>query len=120
MIGNPQDGEGLAICNAPGRASRGAPAEQTFDRLPKRQLRLTPDHVARLPVIPDPGNPNYPGIRPATDADYDAEVERIISTAPEGEFWIFAYGSLIWNPATEFEAERLATARGWHRNFCLL
>lgn len=88
-------------------------------RRPKRQLRLTTDHVALLPVIPDPGNPNYPGIRPATDADYDAEVERIISTAPEGEFWIFAYGSLIWNPATEFDAERLATARGWHRNFCL-
>ncbi len=84
-----------------------------------RTLHLTPDHVARIPVIEDPGQPNYPDIRPATDADYEAEVERIIATAPPGDFWIFAYGSLIWNPATETDAERIAVARGWHRNFCL-
>lgn len=85
----------------------------------KRALRLTVDHVARVPVIPDPGPPNYPGVRPATDADYDAEVERLMASAPEGEFWIFAYGSLIWNPATEVDAERIAVASGWHRSFCL-
>ncbi|MBK8084031.1 MAG: gamma-glutamylcyclotransferase [Devosia sp.] len=64
--------------------------------------------------------PDYPGVRPATDADYDAEVARIMDTAPRDEFWVFAYGSLIWNPATEFDREKIAVASGWHRNFCLL
>jgi cation transport protein ChaC len=33
--------------------------------------------------------------------------------------WIFAYGSLMWNPEMEF-AERLpARVRGYHRSFCL-
>lgn len=81
---------------------------------------LTPAHVSRVPVIPDPGQPNYDFVRPATDADYGAEVERFIAGAPEkGPFWVFAYGSLIWNPATEVERQAIAVARGWHRNFCL-
>ena len=84
-----------------------------------RTLRLTPAHLARLPVIDDPGHPNYPGVRPALDTDYDAEVARIMANAPEGEFWIFAYGSLLWNPATAFDQQRIAIARGWHRSFCL-
>jgi glutathione-specific gamma-glutamylcyclotransferase len=33
--------------------------------------------------------------------------------------WIFAYGSLMWNPEMRF-AERLpARIHGWHRSFCL-
>lgn len=84
-----------------------------------RTLRLTAGHLARVPAIEDPGQPNYAFVRPATDADYEAEVERWLATAPAGEFWIFAYGSLIWNPATETDAERIAVANGWHRSFCL-
>lgn len=33
--------------------------------------------------------------------------------------WIFAYGSLMWNPVVEFEKRRTATLHGWHRSFCL-
>lgn len=82
-------------------------------------MRLSPAHIAAIPVIPDPGQPDYPGVRVAFDADYEAEVARIMAEAPEGEFWVFAYGSLIWNPATEFDQQRLALASGWHRNFCM-
>ena len=33
--------------------------------------------------------------------------------------WVFAYGSLMWNPELRF-AERLpARVYGWHRGFCL-
>lgn len=87
--------------------------------LKPRTFHLTADHIARIPVIEDPGQPNYPGSRPATDADFDAEVERIMATAPEGELWIFTIGSLIWKPATETDAEQMAVAHGWHRSFCL-
>nr|WP_213779783.1 gamma-glutamylcyclotransferase [Caballeronia sp. dw_276] len=33
--------------------------------------------------------------------------------------WIFAYGSLMWNPLVEFEKRQTATLHGWHRSFCL-
>lgn len=38
--------------------------------------------------------------------------------APAG-IWVFAYGSLIWNPAMEFVERRFARLHGWHRSFCL-
>ncbi|QXI45908.1 gamma-glutamylcyclotransferase [Pseudomonas anuradhapurensis] len=36
-----------------------------------------------------------------------------------GEIWLFAYGSLIWNPLLDFVRRELATLKGWHRSFCL-
>ena len=87
--------------------------------LKPRPLHLTSEHISRIPVIEDPGQPNYPDTRPALEADYDAEVARIVDTAPQGDFWVFAYGSLIWNPATEFDQQHIAIAGGWHRSFCL-
>lgn len=83
-------------------------------------MRLTAEHVKRVHrVIADPGLQLLPGYRAVTDADDAAEIARIFETRPEGGLWIFAYGSLIWNPATAFEESRQAVARGWHRRFCL-
>lgn len=86
-----------------------------------RQMRLTESHVAKLRrEIPDPGfQPVASNARPATDADYAEMVDRIISSAPRGDFWVFAYGSLIWNPEYEFDERRTARAHGWRRAFCL-
>jgi glutathione-specific gamma-glutamylcyclotransferase len=36
-----------------------------------------------------------------------------------GELWLFAYGSLIWNPLFEVDERRVATIPGWQRSFCL-
>jgi cation transport protein ChaC len=33
--------------------------------------------------------------------------------------WLFAYGSLIWNPACDSVEQRIGVAHGWHRSFCL-
>lgn len=33
--------------------------------------------------------------------------------------WIFAYGSLIWNPGFAVAETRLARASGWRRSFCM-
>lgn len=33
--------------------------------------------------------------------------------------WIFAYGSLMWNPMIDHDACRTATLDGWQRSFCL-
>jgi len=36
---------------------------------------------------------------------------------PGTPFWIFAYGSLMWNPSFTFDARHVATIRGYHRSF---
>lgn len=85
-----------------------------------RTMRLTERHVAALKrEIADPGPQLLPGFRPATEADYDAIVRGWLGAAPGGGFWLFAIGSLIWNPVFEFEEQRVARARGWRRAFCL-
>ena len=33
--------------------------------------------------------------------------------------WLFAYGSLIWNPIIEVAERRLGTAYGYHRRLCI-
>jgi glutathione-specific gamma-glutamylcyclotransferase len=35
------------------------------------------------------------------------------------DVWIFAYGSLMWDPGFRFEEARPALLRGYHRAFCL-
>lgn len=39
--------------------------------------------------------------------------------APRRSIWIFAYGSLMWNPAFHFVERRLGRVHGYHRRFCL-
>ena len=34
-------------------------------------------------------------------------------------FWVFGYGSLMWDPGFEFAERRLARLDGFHRAFCL-
>ena len=84
-------------------------------------MRLTRDHVARVHrAIADPGWAGLVGARPATDADFAEAARRLIGEAPSRDaFWVFAYGSLIWNPEFDFVERLTATARGWHRAFCL-
>lgn len=36
-----------------------------------------------------------------------------------GDLWVFAYGSLIWNPAFHFAECRRGRLFGYHRRFCL-
>ena len=36
---------------------------------------------------------------------------------PGTPFWIFAYGSLMWNPSFSYDARHVATIRGYHRSF---
>jgi cation transport protein ChaC len=38
---------------------------------------------------------------------------------PGTPFWIFAYGSLMWNPSFSWDARHVATIRGYHRSFRL-
>lgn len=46
--------------------------------------------------------------------------DQVLAAHPPGrELALFAYGSLIWNPAFHFVRHEIATVRGHHRRFCL-
>jgi len=53
-------------------------------------------------------------IRIEGDADIAASHTRI-----HGHFWVFGYGSLMWNPGFRYEESRHAVLPGFHRSFCI-
>ncbi|WP_321965052.1 gamma-glutamylcyclotransferase [Paraburkholderia sp. J7] len=53
------------------------------------------------------------------DIELDESVARLLAARPEGPSWVFAYGSLIWNPAFTFDSKQVAKLDGWHRSFCI-
>ena len=38
---------------------------------------------------------------------------------PDEDLWVFAYGSLMWDPGFPFTERRLGVLRGYHRRFCI-
>jgi cation transport protein ChaC len=51
---------------------------------------------------------------------YERIAERIISELHRpDELWIFAIGSLIWNPRCEVSERRVGLVKGWRRSFCI-
>jgi cation transport protein ChaC len=55
-----------------------------------------------------------------TDAERAAQISDMLARAPRpGRVWVFAFGSLIWNPAFHFAERRTAHVHGYHREFCL-
>ena len=40
-------------------------------------------------------------------------------TEPNGDIWVFGYGSLIWRPGFDFILRRQALIHGYHRSFCI-
>jgi cation transport protein ChaC len=70
-------------------------------------LRMIAESSPTLPVL--------------TEAERAASLAETLARRPAGfeGVWLFAYGSLIWNPALSFEERRFARVHGWHRAFCL-
>jgi glutathione-specific gamma-glutamylcyclotransferase len=81
-------------------------------------MELTPDLVATtIRIVEDEGpEPNWTPISPE---QLDDLVSRVEEEAGDGEIWVFAYGSLMWNPGFEVAASEEAVAYGWHRAFSL-
>jgi cation transport protein ChaC len=81
-------------------------------------LRLTAAHVAQVPPYLGPPQPFDLAGEVATEADHQALFDQLMRSAPK-QVWVFAYGSLIWNPGFEPAETRNGHLRGWHRQFCL-
>jgi cation transport protein ChaC len=61
-----------------------------------------------------------PGLRLLTEAERAESLRQTLAARPPGEpVWLFAYGSLIWNPTIHAVEQRTACIEGWHRAFCL-
>lgn len=54
-----------------------------------------------------------------SDEQLDRSLDCTLAQVPRGDVWVFAYGSLIWNPLFPFADKRLARIYGFHRSFCL-
>jgi cation transport protein ChaC len=81
-------------------------------------MQLTPDLVERtIRVVEDEGpEPNWTSI---SSRQLDELVSLVEKGAGDGEIWVFAYGSLMWNPGFDVSASEEAVAHGWHRAFSL-
>lgn len=60
--------------------------------------------------------------RPPTlsEDELQASINKILQQQTNNsDIWIFAYGSLIWNPIIQFAERRVGMIHGFHRCFCL-
>ena len=69
-------------------------------------------------------NDGLSGLTLLTDAERAKSLADLLAARPPAPgadpgAWVFAYGSLIWNPAIDYVDRRFARLHGWHRSFCL-
>jgi glutathione-specific gamma-glutamylcyclotransferase len=61
-----------------------------------------------------------PGALILDDEERRASLHAVLATREEHDgVWLFAYGSLIWNPTFHFSGRVAGRIEGWHRAFCL-
>lgn len=54
-----------------------------------------------------------------SDSEREATREAALNGRLDGDLWVFAYGSLMWDPGFLFEEIRQADITGYARHFCL-
>ncbi|MGI9370131.1 MAG: gamma-glutamylcyclotransferase [Ruegeria sp.] len=59
-----------------------------------------------------------PGWRMDHD-EREANRQAVLSDRLAQDLWVFAYGSLIWDPAVQVEEYRYGALAGWRRRFCM-
>ena len=59
-----------------------------------------------------------PGWRMSHEAR-EANRQQVLAGRLDRDLWVFAYGSLIWDPAVHVNEFRVAMLPGWRRRFCL-
>jgi glutathione-specific gamma-glutamylcyclotransferase len=55
-----------------------------------------------------------------SDEELLQSIRQTLKQQSRKELWIFAYGSLIWNPLFDYCDRRSVVVESWHRKFCLL
>ncbi len=81
------------------------------------EMRIGLDHFEDLDAQAKAEN-WAPGWR-MTHQDREANRHKVLNGRMNQDLWVFAYGSLIWDPAVKVEEYRLGTVTGWRRKFCM-
>lgn len=93
-------------------------ARSTMTRITREPVTLTASLISGChpaPVADEPGV-----MRDLPEHEIRASLgEFVRAQSCHDGIWVFAYGSLLWNPEVAPSETRLATVRGWHRRFCL-
>ena len=58
------------------------------------------------------------GLHLLTEDQLQQSIDDILQQCLGADVWIFAYGSLIWNPIFLYSDRRVGKVYGWHRRFC--
>jgi cation transport protein ChaC len=101
-----------AFLHVPALAGKVIAPEKSFFRLARdsRDWLAELDRVARESGYPE----NW------RLSDEEREATRAEVLARNGrDLWVFAYGSLMWDPGIHVVEIRMATLAGFHRSFCL-
>lgn len=61
----------------------------------------------------------YPYLDLLTEEELERSLDATLAAHAGGDVWLFAYGSLIWNPMIAHVERRVGKVQGWHRSFCL-
>lgn len=94
--------------SAPDDAPRDAPARVTITREALRDGSLIARVRASL----------LPGMTIRTDAEMEESLDATLAGHdPAADVWLFAYGSLLWNPAFHYAERTPALLRGWQRRY---
>jgi cation transport protein ChaC len=92
-------------------------AESAFDMA---AFRLTRDSILDGSLHASVRDILGPDVVFMTDDERRAEIDGMLGRAPDPHrVWVFAFGSLIWNPAFHHAERQVARVHGWHRRFCL-
>ena len=77
---------------------------------------MTIDTTADAGSLPEPLQP----VQFLSDQERHASMLSALDSWQTGQdLWVYAYGSLIWNPEFDFHEQRLSILRGHHRSLCL-
>lgn len=81
--------------------------------VPLTRESILSGHVAAMVRTVDPS------VEILSDRALRQSRDALLADHGGGDLWVFAYGSLIWNPAFHHAERRAARLHGYHRRFCL-
>lgn len=100
--------------------------DDAFAQVPHLRARVTPPEESRLRVTPEvlaawderARKAGHPPNWRLPDEALEASRRATLTQLASGEdLWVFAYGSLMWDPSFHFSEVRLATLEGYARRF---
>ncbi|MBE1283670.1 MAG: gamma-glutamylcyclotransferase [Rhodobacteraceae bacterium] len=102
-------------------------ADHVFRHTPALRGRITPPDTSEMRFGLDRFDEldvqaQEEGWPPGWRMDHDereANRQAVLSGRFDRDLWVFAYGSLIWDPAVQVEEYRYGALPGWRRSFCM-